>query len=131
MPVRETAKRRRELRRSPEGSRSDCMIRRISSRTAKNFSITAGIPLLARSVAQNAIELLVGHALAIGPVAGHRVERIGHGHDPGQQWNLIPRQPERIAVAVPSFVVMPHDRQHLVELLDVLREFDSRFRRAA
>ena len=43
-----------------------------------------GIPLLAGSVAQDRVELFVAHALAIGTVAAHGVERVGHGNDPRQ-----------------------------------------------
>ena len=40
-------------------------------------------------------------------------------------------QAVRIASAVPLLVMVQHDRQHFVELLDVAREFGSRFRRGS
>ena len=65
-----------------------------------------GVPLLAGAVAENRVELFVGHALAVRAVARHGVDRIGHGHDAGEQRRFLAFEAGRIAGAVPGFVMM-------------------------
>ena len=78
-----------------------------------------GVPLLAGAGLEDFIDLFDGHALAVGAVAGHRVEGVGHGDDAGDERDLVAGELERIAAAVPLFVVMQHGGQHVGELLDV------------
>ena len=47
-----------------------------------------------------------GEAFAIGPVGGHRVERIRHGDDPDLDRDDLSFELVRIACAIPTFVVM-------------------------
>jgi hypothetical protein len=49
---------------------------------------------------------------AVGPLAGHGVERIGHGHDAGGQRDLLTPQSVREPAAVEPLVVPPHDGEH-------------------
>ena len=44
-----------------------------------------GIPLSACPLAQNGIHFFVGHSFAVGPIAAHGVEGVGHGQDAGFQ----------------------------------------------
>jgi hypothetical protein len=43
--------------------------------------------------------------LAVGPVAGNRVQRVGDGKDAGADRNLVPAQPVRVAAAVVVLLV--------------------------
>ena len=104
---------------------------RIFSRMRKKASTTLGIPLLARALAQDISRADVTHSLAIRPIARHRVEGIGHGHDPGHLRNLFAGQPERITVAVPRFMMMPHDRQNVRRVASSRAKSGSRFRDGA
>ena len=111
--------------------RDSLAICRMSSRTRKKASTTCGVPLLARPGAEDGVDLFVGHALAVGAVAAHRVEGVGHGHDPGGERDPLAGQPVRIAAAVPRLVVVQHDRQHVVELLQVAEDAVADLRRAS
>ena len=52
---------------------------------------------------------------AVGPVGGHRVVGVGGEHDPRPERDLGPRQPVRVAAAVPVLVGVANDRAHAVE----------------
>ena len=101
------------------GWRSSLPMRRSSSRTWNAASITR-VPLFPGAVAKNGVQLFVRHALAVRPVAGHGVDRIGDGHDPGQQRRFFALQAGRVAGSVPGFVVMADDGHHFIELLDAI-----------
>jgi hypothetical protein len=77
-----------------------------------------GIPLLARALAEDRVELFVLDSFAVGPVARHCVDRIGHGDDPRQQRSFFAFQTGRVASSVPSFVMVADDGHHHIELLD-------------
>src|SRR5690554_6928190 len=46
-----------------------------------------------------------GHGLAVGPVVRQGVERVRHGQDARLERDVLARQPVRIALTVPPFVV--------------------------
>ena len=86
-----------------------------------------GIPLSAGAGPEDFVELFIRHSLAIWPVARHGVERIGHGDDPRKQWYFGPFQSQRIAGAVPRFMMMPHRRKHGSKLLQVFQNSIANF----
>ena len=56
------------------------------------------------------------HAGAVGAIAGHGVEGVGHGDDAGQPRDLRAPQLIGIAVAVPAFVVIAGNRDGFLEI---------------
>ena len=106
-------------------------MRRMSSRTRKKASITCGshcLPAPARRIRSTSI---VGHPLAIGAIAAHRVEGVGHGHDPRRQRNLFGLEIVRIAAAVPRLVMVQHDRQHFLQSRQIVQNVMADRPRAA
>src|SRR5439155_6729262 len=62
-------------------------------------------------------DLLAGRlpraALAVRPVARHRVERVGDREDPRGERDLLAAEPVRVAVTVPALVVRADDEEPL------------------
>src|SRR6516165_9525647 len=65
------------------------------------------VPLCAGALSEDFIQSIVGHPLAIGAIALHGIERIGHGRDPREERDLLAGETERITGPVPRFVMMP------------------------
>ncbi|MNS40005.1 hypothetical protein D3C72_723060 [compost metagenome] len=58
--------------------------------------------------------------LTVGPILGHRIERIAHRNDPCFQKDLVPFQPMRVTAPIEPFMMLLNNRRNLpvVGLLD-------------
>ena len=71
-------------------------------------STTYGVELRAGGLADEAEGLFLLHALAVGAVGEHGVQRIGHGQDAGVAGDVLALELVGIAGAVIALVVMAH-----------------------
>ena len=58
---------------------------------------------------------LVGHRPLVRPVVDHRVVRVGDRDNPGSERDVVPAQPERVAMTRIAFVVVEDDRNGVLE----------------
>src|SRR3954462_1898904 len=80
------------------------------------------IELRARAFAQATAGFLAAQPLAVGPVGGHRVERVADQDDPRLVRDLLAGLAVGVAGAVPALVAAPDDGANLGEPLDRLED---------
>jgi hypothetical protein len=69
-----------------------------------------GVKLPSRLRDEGVYRLLVARRAPVGAGRRDRVERVGDGHDPSAQWNLLAKQARGVSRSVQALVVVAHDR---------------------
>ena len=72
-----------------------------------------------------------GHGRAVAAAAHHGIDGIRYRNDARPRWDGSPGQLVRVATAIPTLVMVPHDDGHLLELPDLAQNLIPRHRMAA
>src|SRR5207249_1821733 len=59
------------------------------------------------------------HRATIRTIAGHRIKAVRDSEDPRAERDRLARDPIRVALAIPAFVVMTNDARHVFEERDL------------
>ena len=64
-----------------------------------------------------------GHGGAVAAAAHHRIDGVRHGNDARPRRDVMPRQPVRVAAAIPPLMVMAHQYGNFFKIVDFAQDF--------